>query len=471
MFIKDSKGKGSAYIENLLKRAKESQKDLNAVVTFCEVKKQMEEVSTLSHKPLFQVPIFLKDNVSTKGVRTTASSRILDNYVPSFDATVTKKLREAGAIILGKTSMDELGMGGTNLNAYTGRTHNPWDVSRITGGSSGGSAALVAAGIVPIAIGTDTGDSVRKPAAYCGIVGLKPTYGRISRYGIIPYASSMDHVGIFATSVHDAALSLEVLAGRDDKDMTSSFEEVIEYTKHIDSNLQGKRIGIIKNVYDAIKDIEIKRQFDALVFSMKKQGACVEFVEFDKKLMEALLPTYYIIANAEATTNHANLDGVRFGVREAGDNLEAMMINSRTKGFSSEVRKRFVIGSYSLFVDNQEKIFKKAQKVRRLIVEALTDVLKDYDALIASASGSIAPKPDDSVEDKLSDTYLIAENHMLLGNFSGFPSICVPNGFVDSLPIGVSVLTKAFAETTLFDIAKAIEDISALEGNCTEVTP
>lgn len=443
---------------------------VNAVVTFCDIEESLKELENVDKNAAFYgVPIVLKDNVCTKGVRTTASSRILDNYVPVYDATIVKKLKAAGAIVMAKASMDELGMGGTNLNAYTGKVNNPWDLARISGGSSGGSAALVASGSVPFAIGTDTGDSVRKPASYCGIVGVKPTYGRISRYGIIPYASSLDHVGYFTTNIKDAALSLEVLAGRDSHDMTSSTKEVEAYSQLLDSNIEGKKIGIIKNVYDAIQDERINNDFDVLMDKLRKRGAIVEEVAFDEDLLKTLLPTYYVIANAEAIANHSNLDGIRFGMREDGDNLEEIMIHSRTKGFSSEVRKRFVIGSYSLFVENQEKIFRKAQKVRRVIVEEVNKKLNEYDVLVASAAGSVAPLPSDSFEDKLSSSHLIAENHMLLGNFTGYPSVTLPATMIDGLPVGINILARAFDEVTMFNIAKAIEEETGLADLTVEV--
>lgn len=464
MRIKECKQNDISFLKTIEQELKKSQERLNAIVTFCDVEAQIKEYAHDPMALLFQTPVVLKDNINTLGVRTTASSKILDNYVPVYDATIVKKLKDAGAIMVAKASMDELGMGGTNLNAYTGKVNNPWDIERISGGSSGGSAALVAEGLVPLAIGTDTGDSVRKPAAYCGVVGVKPTYGRISRYGIIPYASSLDHVGYFTTNVRDAAVALEVLAGRDDHDMTSSNKPIEAYLANMDSNIAGKRIGIIKNVMDAIHDVAILNKFAELVEKLKARGAIVEEVSFDADLMNTLLPTYYVISNAEATANHSNLDGIRFGVREAGEDLTAIMRNSRTKGFSSEVRKRFVIGSYSLFVENQEKIFRKAQKVRRVIVDHLSEKLADYDILLASATGSIAPHPEDSYGEKLSDTYLIAENHMLLGNFSGFPSITLPNAFVAGMPIGVNLLAKPFEETLMFSVAKAIEEVCDMEG-------
>ncbi|MDF9823759.1 aspartyl-tRNA(Asn)/glutamyl-tRNA(Gln) amidotransferase subunit A [Breznakia sp. PF5-3] len=451
-------------------KAKASQERLNAVVSFCDIEEQIKDYKHTQSDLLFQTPVALKDNINTKGTRTTASSRILDNYIPVYNATIVDKLKAAGAVFVAKTSMDELGMGGTNLNAYTGKVNNPWDLQRISGGSSGGSAALVAEGVVPLAIGSDTGDSVRKPAAYCGVVGLKPTYGRISRYGIIPYASSLDHVGLFTTTIKDAATALEVLAGRDDNDMTTSYKPVEKYSSLLNSDLQGKRIGVIKNVMDAIEDKTIQETFKQLLDKLESRGAIIEDVVFDTDLMNALLPTYYVISNAEATANHSNLDGIRFGVREDGDDLTSIMINSRTKGFSSEVRKRFVIGSYSLFTENQDKIFRKAQKVRRRIVDALKEKLASYDVLLASAAGSIAPYPDESYGEKLSATYLVAENHMLLGNFSGYPSITVPNAIVDGMPVAVNLLAKPFEETLMLSIAKAIEEECGLEGYCREVS-
>ncbi len=464
------KQKPAENAKDALAKAKALQPALNAVVTFYEDTKQQADAADAKAEDLLRgVPIALKDNVSTKDVRTTASSRILDNYVPVYDAAITEKLRDAGAIFIAKASMDELGMGGTNLNAYTGKVNNPWDVTRISGGSSGGSAALVASGVVPIAIGTDTGDSVRKPAAYCGVIGMKPTYGRISRYGIIPYASSLDHVGFFTRCVEDAAVTLQVLAGRDDRDLTSSFEPVLDYSNHLDDRIEGKRIAILDNVQNAVKDEESLKQFDTLMKSLRDKGAVVEHITLRNDLMQALLPTYSILANAEATANHSNLDGIRFGMREPGASVEEVMINSRTKGFSPAVRKRFVTGSYSLFVENQDRLFRKAQKVRRLIVQELEKALQNYDAVIACAAGSIAPHAEDTSEEKLSQTYLVAENHMLLGNFSGYPSITVPLGFVEGMPIGVSLTAKPFEEQQLLNIAAAIEKETGLADQTAEV--
>ena len=279
----------------------------------------------------------------------------------------------------------------------------------------------------------------------------------------------MDHVGFFTRWVEDAAVTLQVLAGRDDRDLTSSFEPVLDYSNHLDDRIEGKRIAILDNVQNAVKDEESLKQFDTLMKSLSAKGAVVEHITLRNDLMQALLPTYSILANAEATANHSNLDGIRFGMREPGASVEEVMINSRTKGFSPAVRKRFVTGSYSLFVENQDRLFRKAQKVRRLIVQELEKALQNYDAVIACAAGSIAPHAEDTSEEKLSQTYLVAENHMLLGNFSGYPSITVPLGFVGGMPIGVSLTAKPFEEQQLLNIAAAIEKETGLADQTAEV--
>ena len=434
------------------------QDKLNASITM--IKPELTEEKT---GKLAGMPIALKDNVSTKGILTTAASNILDNYVPIYDATITKKLEAAGAVCVSKASMDELAMGGTNLTANIGPCHNPYDLNRISGGSSGGSAVLVASGAVPMAIGSDTGDSVRKPASFCGIVGVKPSYGRISRYGIIPYASSLDHVAYFTTNVEDAALTLEVLAGRDDKDMTSSFEEVPNYSELLDGEVKGKKILVFKNVVDSISNQAVVEGFNKVVADLKEKGAEIKEVTFDHDLMRALFPTYFVIANAEATANHSNLDGIRFGHRVDAPTMEEIMVETRTRGFSTFIKKRFITGSYSLFEENQEKILKKAQRVRRLIVEAVMAELKNADAIIAPAAPGVAPLIDAEPVDTLSDEYLIADNHMVIGNFAGLPSMTLPMTMIDGLPVGISVSANPFKEVTMFNVAKAIEDGTGLK--------
>ena len=446
MFIKDTCSTYDAY-----KKCIEVSEKLNCVVTSISPDKE-------------GIAIALKDNVSTKGIKTTASCKLLENYIPVYNASIVDKLEANGFVPVCKASMDELAMGGTNLTALTGPVKNPYDLNRISGGSSGGSAALVASGAVSCAIGSDTGDSIRKPASYCGIVGVKPTYGRISRYGIIPYASSLDHVGYFTTCVEDACKLLEVLAGRDDKDMTSSYKEVLKYSELLSGNVTGKKILVFKNVTDAISNSKILSLFNDVIISLKENGATVEEVYFDEKLMKALLPVYYIIANAEATANHSNLTGIDFGRRVDGKTVEEIMMNTRTEGFGPWIKKRFVIGSYALFEENQERILRKAQKIRRLIVNNVMDKLKDADILIAPASSNVAPFINGTSTNELNDEYLIADNHMVVGNFAGLPSMTLPMGKVDGLPVGVNITANPFREEVMFDVAKAIEDSTGLKG-------
>ena len=448
-------------VELALKRAHKSHELYNDVVTFIDPSVQIANMP--KEGKMKGIPIALKDNVCTKGIKTTACSNILANYVPIYNAHIVDKLQQAGAICIAKASMDELAMGGTNLTSNIGPCLNPYDTTRMSGGSSGGSAVLVASGAVDFAIGSDTGDSIRKPASYCGIVGVKPTYGRISRYGIIPYSSSLDHVGYFTRSIEDAAVSLEVLAGRDDRDMTSSYREVEEYSKLLNSDLNGKKIAVFKNVYDGLTNQQTIDIFNDLLKKMEAKGAIIDFVALPDDLCKALLPTYYLIANCEATANHSNLDGLRFGVQKEGKDVEEIMINSRTAGFGSLIRKRFVIGSYGLFVENQEKLFRQAQRVRRLIVNEVKDILSKYDCLIAPASNDIAPHLDDNSRDQLSDEYLIVENHMVIGNFTGFPSMTLPMGMIDGCPIGVNLTCMAFEESKMFNLGLAIEEITGLK--------
>jgi len=465
--MREDRANAEKNVREVFEKAQALQDKLNAVVTFADIDAQL---AALPEDGLLRgVPIALKDLVSTKGLRTTAESNILWNYIPVFDAHIVDKLRDAGAVVIAKTNMDELAMGGTNLSAYSGPTHNPYDLTRMTGGSSGGSAALVAAGVVPMAIGSDTGDSVRKPAAFCGIVGVKPTYGRISRYGILPYASSLDHVGYFTRSIEDACISLQVLAGRDDRDMTSSFLEVPDYLKELDSDMHGRKIAVLGNVVKNLKNPATIKVFNDLMDALRERGAQVDVYDFDEDLMKAILPAYYLIANCEATSNHSNLDGIRFGNVVKGETMEELMKNTRTNGFGPLIKKRFVIGSYGLFEENQERLFRKAQKVRRKVVDAMKECLKEYDAIMAPASDNPAPHLDDSSADELSANYLIVENYMAMGNFSGYPSMTVPMGFDGDMPLGLNMTCRPFEETTMFDFGKAIEEITGYKDMKAEV--
>ena len=413
--------------------------------------------------PLWGIPYFSKDNYSTKGIPSTASSDILNGYIPVYDATVITKLREAKAVLLGKTTLDELAMGGTGTTGHLGITYNPWDPShkRGIGGSSCGSAAAVAASIVPFALGSDTGDSVRKPASLSGLVGMKPTWGRISRYGLFPFAPSLDHVAYFSRDVYSSAVLLDVLSGRDIHDSTSSTKPVERYEEDLDKPVAGMKIAVIKEIVDSISDEEIKKHFENSIKAAKEQGIAVDFVSFDKKLLESIYATYMVISCAEATSHDANLDGIKFGPYHGGKSYQEVMFNARDKGFSELIKRRFVIGSYCLMRENQEELFLRAQRNRAKIVEKVNEILKDYDFIYLPAAPSVAPLFE-NVSDKLSDEYLMADNHLVLGNFAGLPSITLPLFFKEGLPVGINIMGRAFEEKKLFQIAAAFERASGL---------
>ena len=461
--LKEKKFKVSDLVKASLEKAKATNGDLNSFVTIIE--EALEVAYKLDEQevdnPLFGIPYSIKDNYSTKGVMTTGSSKILDGYVPVFNAEVVTRLNNANAVNIGKTVLDELAMGGTGMNGHTGRVNNPWckERNRQSGGSSGGSVASVAAGIVPFSIGSDTGDSVRKPAAYCGVVGFKPTWGRISRFGLFPFAPSIDHVAYFTRNVKDAAYLLECLAGQDDKDMTCSTKPVEAYSKNLNGDLKGKRVALIPNINNSIKDEKIVNNFNETVTKLKEAGVEFKDYEIDIRLLKAILPVYLVISCDEATSNNANLDGVKFGKRVPVESVYEMTINTRTEGFSELVKRRFILGSYCLAKENKKTLFERAQKIRRLIVEAVLKVLDDSDAILFPAAGSIAPLFEGGSAEKLSENYLIAENHMAIGNFAGLPSITIPSGFVDGMPVGINITCKAFAEQETLNVAYGIETV------------
>ncbi len=416
---------------------------------------------------LSNIPYVLKDNFSTSGILTTASSNILKNYIPVYDSTVYKKLKEAGAVLIGKTVLDELAMGGTGTTGHTGPTLNPWDKKRLIGGSSCGSAAAVSLGIVPFSIGSDTGDSVRKPAAYGGVVGFKPTYGRISRYGLFAFASSLDHVGIFARSVKDISTVTDVLKGKDIFDMTSLKDDNKVYADLLENNVKGKKLFYIKeaiNFESKTSMLEkVLENFKEVVENCKTLGMEVEEVSIEKEIMNAIYPTYMTISCAEATSNNSNLTGISFGVRGEGSSIEDIVFDARTKGFSELIKRRFVIGSYVLQKENQEKLFLNACRIRRIIVDKMNELFKKYDALIMPASGSIAPLFNEA-SDRLSDTYLILENHLAIANFGGFPSITIPSGIIDNMPVGVNITGRVCEDDIVLNIASKLEGTMNYKG-------
>ena len=441
------------------------QEDYNSFVTIIDKCKYKDKESKING-----IPYALKDNFSTTGILTTASSNILKDYVPVYDATVYKKLKNAGAVLVGKTVLDELAMGGTGTTGHTGIVRNPWDKTRMIGGSSAGSAAAVALGIVPFAIGSDTGDSVRKPASHGGLVGFKPTYGRISRYGLFAFASSLDHVALFSRNVKDAAIVTDVIKGKDINDMTTLNNDGKVYADSIDNDIKGKKLFYIKEICgkDTYKDVDDKElqevisKFHEMLDKLRELGFIIEEVSMDKVLLEAIYPTYMCISCAEATSNNSNLTGIPFGPRGEGNSIEEIMFDARTKGFSELIKRRFILGSYILQRENQEKLFLNAQRVRRMIVDKMNEFFKEYDGMIAPCSGGPASKFD-ATSEKLSDRYLILENHLAIGNFGGFPSITLPFALVNDLPVGVNLTGRVREDDLVLNMANKIESVTGLK--------
>ena len=462
--LKEGKITADDLYGKALRLAHYFQDDYNSFVTILDDTKVKERETLIGG-----IPYALKDNFSTTGILTTGSSNILKDYVPVYDATVYKKLKRAGATLVGKTVLDELAMGGTGTTGATGIVKNPWDKERMIGGSSAGSAAAVALGIVPFAIGSDTGDSVRKPAAFGGLVGFKPTYGRISRYGMFAFASSLDHVAMFTKTVEDAAIVTDILKGQDPLDMTTLKDDGKKYSELVPEEPKGKKLFYIKEIcdkelYKDSKEVtEVLTKFHELLDKCRQEGFTIEEVSIDKDLLNAIYPTYMCISCAEATSNNANLTGIQFGPRGEGDSIEEIIFDARTKGFSELIKRRFVLGSFILQKENQDKLFLNAQRVRRLLVEKITELFKEYDGMILPASGGIAPKFTDSSE-KLSDRYLLLENHLAIGNFGGFPSITIPYGMVEDMPIGLNITGRIKEDDEVLKLAYQVEKLTGYKG-------
>ena len=464
--LDDKKVTKEELFEESTSLAKKYQEDYNSFVTILDIFKSKDSESILDG-----IPYSLKDNFSTSNILTTASSNILKDYIPVYDATVYKKLKSAGAVLVGKTTLDELAMGGTGTTAHTGIVKNPWNKECMIGGSSAGSATAVALGIVPFSIGSDTGDSVRKPASNGGLVGFKPTYGRISRYGLFAFASSLDHVGLFTRNVRDCAIVTDILKGKDINDMVTINDDKKSYEEELDKiDIKGKKLFYIKEIcgkdtYKDNKDDVLKKAIDDFhntVEKLKKEGFVVEEVSFDKKLLEAIYPTYMCISCAEATSNNSNLTGIQFGPRGEGSSVEEIMFDARTKGFSELIKRRFVLGSYILQKENQEKLFLNAGRVRRMIVDKMNELFKDYDGMIAPCSGGPAEKFE-STSEKLSDRYLILENHLAIGNFGGFPSITLPYTMINDMPVGINLTGRVREDAEVLAMAQGIENVTGLK--------
>ena len=452
-------------VKESLELAHKNQDMCNSFVTILDDAKGCDVTDNL----LSGIPYGVKDNYSTEGILSTGSSNTLKDYVPFFTATSIEKLDKAGAVKIGKTAMDEFGMGGTGTTAHTGVQKNPWDTTRMTAGSSSGSAASVAAGVYPYATGSDTGDSIRKPAAYCGIVGYKPTYGMISRYGLFPFASSLDHCGVLTRSVEDAAIVVDEMKGIDKNDMTSWDSSNIKLLESLTGDIKGKKLCYIKEICDKDKytnpeTIEHLDNFYKTLGKLKELGVSVDEVSVDEKLLKALASVYVVISCSEATSNMANLTGIIFGPRGEGDNYIDMIKDHRTKGFSPLIKRRFVIGLYCLRKENQEKYFRNAQRVRRLLVDRWKELFKDYDAVILPVGSGPAKHLDKTVDALNDDDNSALEEHLQVGNYGGFPSITIPNGFVSGLPVGVNITGNCYDDANILNIAYALESVMPYKG-------
>lgn len=454
-------------VKEAIEKSKKLQKKCNPFVTIIEDAKGEKITDNL----LSGIPYGIKDNYSTKGILSTGSSNTLKDYVPFFDATAVANLKKVGAVAVNKTALDEFGMGGTGTTAHTGIIKNPWDINRMCAGSSSGSACAVASGVYPFALGSDTGDSIRKPAAFCGIVGYKPTYGMISRYGLFPFASSLDHCGVLTRSVKDAAIVVDAMKGKDDKDLTTWDSSKIHLYDSIDGNVQGKKLFYIKEIADLDNypnaSDELKKHlsiFNVSIEKLRKLGVIIDEISIDKNLLDVIPSVYVCLSCAEATSNLSNLTGIIFGPRGKGNTYIEMMKDYRTNGFSPLIKRRLVIGSYILQKENQERYFVNAGRVRRLIVDKIKELFKDYDGLILPVSTGIAPYLDGSKDELSKDDTAILEEHLQIGNFGGFPSITIPNGFIDDMPVGINITGNCYDDANVLNIAYALESTMNYKG-------
>lgn len=446
-------------IKESLDKSHQLQESCNAFVTILDDAKETEITDDI----LSGIPYGIKDNYSTKDILSTGSSNTLKDYVPFFTATAINNLNSKGAVAVNKTVMDEFGMGGTGTTGHTGIVRNPWDKTRMCAGSSAGSACAVAAGVYPYATGSDTGDSIRKPAAYCGIVGYKPTYGMISRYGLFPFASSLDHCGVLTRNVKDASIVVDAMKGIDKNDMTTWDSSNMHLFDSLNGEVKGKKLCYVKELCDinnypnaSSELVSHLKNFNDALEKCKSLGIEIEEVSVDKSLLDAVASTYVVISCAEATSNMSNLTGIIFGPRDDANNYIDMMKNYRTKGFSPLIKRRFVIGSYVLQAANKDRYFHNAQRVRRLIVDKWKELFKTYDAVILPVGSGPAKHLDGSL-DILDKNTSALEEHLQIGNFGGFPSITIPSGFVSNLPVALNITGNCYDDINVLNIAYAIE--------------
>ena len=449
-------------VKAFYEKIKVDDEKIKGYITLCEEEaiKTAEEIQAKFDAgeemgPLAGVPIAIKDNMCTRGLKTTCASKMLENFIPPYDATVIKSLKDAGAIILGKVNMDEFAMGGSTENSAFFKTHNPVNLNKVPGGSSGGSAAVVAGDLAPISLGSDTGGSIRQPASFCGIVGLKPTYGLVSRYGLVAFASSLDQIGPMAKDVTDTAILLNTLAGHDEMDSTSAKLEKKDYTKALVNDVKGLKIGIPKEYFEEGVNEEVKEKVLAAAEKFKELGATVE--ECSLPTTEYALPAYYIIACAEASSNLGRFDGIRYGYRTKNyETMQDIFRNSRSEGFGEEVKRRIILGTYVLSSGYYDAYYKKAQKVRTLVKQGFDKVFEKYDLLLTPTAPMTAFDMDSKISNPL-EMYM-ADVLTVPINIAGVPAISVPCGKdKEGMPIGMQLIGKHFDEETLIRAAYTYE--------------
>ena len=443
-------------------RIKEKEPEVQAFITELteqgikqaeEIQKRIDNGEDLGD--LAGIPIGIKDIICTKGVKTTCASKMLENFVAPYDATVMEKINKEEMIDLGKLNMDEFAMGGSTEHSYFKKTKNPWDLTRVPGGSSGGSAAAVAANMLPWALGTDTGGSIRQPASFCGVVGLKPTYGLVSRYGVVAFASSLDQVGVFTKDVQDCAMLLNVIAGHDEKDTTSVDVGPKDYTKSLQKDIKGLKIGVPKEFYGEGINPEVKSSLESALAKYKEMGAEVEEISLD--IAKYALATYYIIACAEASSNLGRYDGIRYTYRAKDcKNLKEIYKKSRSEGFGAEVKRRIILGTYVLSSGYYDAYYKKAQKVRTLVMNEFNKAFEKYDVILTPTSPTVAfdigAKTNKPLEMYLADICTVSVN------IAGLPAISIPCGVdKEGMPVGMQLIGNKFCEETILNTAYAFE--------------
>lgn len=475
--VKSKKISAVEVTKHFLARAEKLNPQLNAFIAYNT--KAVEEAQALDNKiqkneevgPLAGVSFGIKDLLCTNGIRTTAGSKILSNFIPPYDATVVTRLKKAGAIVTGKLNLDEFAMGSSNETSYFGKCHNPWNTEYVPGGSSGGSAAAQASRLSMGTIGTDTGGSIRQPANFCNVVGIKPTYGRVSRYGIIAYASSLDQAGPIVSSVEDAALSLEVICGHDPMDGTTSQKAVESFSKNLSTNVKGLKVGLVREYQSGGIDADTDKVFQNAINELKNAGA--EIVEVSIPLTEYAVPMYYLIAASEASSNLARYDGVRYGYRSDFKDLSALSLDefygqTRGEGFGKEVKRRIMLGTYCLSSGYYDAYYNKACQVRRLLQQQYVEAFKSCDALLSPVTTSpafkIGERSSDPLKMYLNDIFTTSTN------LAGLPGLSVPFGFSSNgLPIGVQLTGSHFAEQKILNVAACLESRSDAKGKTPNV--